>query len=568
MFVSLASLGLVGLVGEDFFPNVDSGQMRLHARGPAGTRLEETEVRFAALEREIRTVIPANELDMLIDNIGIPNSWPAIAQGDIPTISAADGEILISLNKEKHGSTRDYEVLLRKRLRQNFPDMTFFFQPANITTQIVNFGLPAPIDLQIVGRDSDANYLVAQRLAEKIARIPGAADVHVHQVAAQPEIRLNVDRVKASQLGLTQRDVTSNMLISLSGSSTVAPNFWMNWSNGVNYNVGVQTPQYQVDSLDDLLRTPISPATNAVNTTTSASQAGASAAGNTFVAAAPNGSSQAYGNPGAIPGGTQLLSNVVSVQRAYTPVIVNHYNVWPVFDVYANVDRSDLGSVGSGVERIMREEEPHLPRGTSFNLRGQIETMQSSFFRLGLGMIFAIVLVYLLMTVNFQSWLDPFIILTALPGALAGILWMLFVTGTTLSVPSLMGAMMCIGVATANSILVVTFANDERLSEPSARRAMLSAGHARVRPVIMTATAMILGMLPMALGIGEGAEQNAPLGRAVIGGLSFATVTTLFVVPIIYSYLRTSPPVNHEQRLVERQERLVHDSELDRSLTV
>ncbi|MFL6449186.1 MAG: efflux RND transporter permease subunit [Bryobacteraceae bacterium] len=568
MVVSIASLGLVGLIGEDFFPNVDSGQMRLHARGPAGTRLEETEVRFAALEREIRAVIPARELDMLIDNIGIPNSWPAIAQGDIPTISAADGEILISLNKENHGSTRDYEVLLRKRLRQKFPDMTFFFQPANITTQIVNFGLPAPIDLQVVGRDADANYQVAQRLAEKIAGIPGAADVHVHQVAAQPEIRLNVDRVKASQLGLTQRDVTSNMLISLSGSSTVAPNFWMNWSNGVNYNVGVQTPQYQIDSLDDLLRTPISAATNAVNTTTAASQAGAAASGNTFVAAAPNGSSQAYGNPGAIAGGTQLLSNVVSVQRAYTPVIVNHYNVWPVFDVYANVDRSDLGSVGAGVERIMREEEPHLPRGTSFNLRGQIETMQSSFFRLGLGIIFAVVLVYLLMTVNFQSWADPFIILTALPGALAGILWMLFVTGTTLSVPSLMGAMMCIGVATANSILVVTFANDERRLEPSARGAMLSAGHARVRPVIMTATAMILGMLPMALGMGEGAEQNAPLGRAVIGGLSFATVTTLFVVPIIYSYLRTSPPVDHEQRLLERQGSQMQESELDRSLTV
>jgi len=374
--------------------------------------------------------------------------------------------------------------------------------------------------------------------------------------------------VKASQLGLTQRDVTSNMLISLSGSSTVAPNFWMNWSNGVNYNVGVQTPQYQIDSLDDLLRTPISAATNVVNTTTAGSQAGAAAGGNAFVAAAPNGSSQAYGNPGAIAGGSQLLSNVVSVQRAYTPVIVNHYNVWPVFDVYANVDRSDLGTVASEVERIMREEEPHLPRGTSFNLRGQIETMQSSFFRLGLGMIFAVLLVYLLMTVNFQSWVDPFIILTALPGALAGILWMLFVTGTTLSVPSLMGSMMCIGVATANSILVVTFANDERRLEPSALRAMLSAGHARVRPVIMTATAMILGMVPMALGMGEGAEQNAPLGRAVIGGLSFATVTTLFVVPIIYSYLRTSPPVDHEQRLLEREGQATPDSEFDRSLTV
>lgn len=553
----VASLGLVFMVGEDFFPDVDSGQLRLHARGPAGTRIEETEARFAAIEREIRAVIPASELDMLIDNIGIPNSWPAIAQGDIPTISAADGEILISLNKEKHGSTRDYEVLLRQRLRRQFPDMTFFFQPANITTQIVNFGLPAPIDLQVVGRDADANFKIAQRLAEKIAAIPGAADVHVHQVAAQPELRLNVDRVKASQLGLTQRDVTSSMLISLSGSSTVAPNFWMNWQNGVNYGVGVQTPQYRIDSLDALLRTPISVAGNAVNLTTPGSQAGAAASGNAFIAAAPSSASQAYGNPGAMAGPTQLLSNLVSVQRDYTPVIVNHYNVWPVFDVYANVDRRDLGSVGGAVERIMRDEEPHLPRGTSFNLRGQVQTMQSSFFRLGLGMFFAVTLVYLLMTVNFQSWVDPFIILTALPGAMAGILWMLFVTGTTLSVPSLMGAIMCIGVATANSILMVTFANDERETLASAYDAMLSAGHARMRPVLMTATAMILGMLPMSLGIGEGGEQNAPLGRAVIGGLIFATVTTLFVVPIIYSYLRTSAPVDHEKRLQERQREAV-----------
>jgi multidrug efflux pump subunit AcrB len=554
MIFCIVSLGLVWLVGEDFFPNVDSGQMRLHARGPAGMRIEETEARFAALEREIRAVIPADELEMLIDNIGIPNSWPAIAQGDIPTISAADGEILISLNKDKHGSTRDYEVLLRKRLRHKFPDMTFFFQPANITTQIVNFGLPAPIDLQVVGRNAEANYKIAQRMAARIARIPGAADVHVHQVNEQPEIRLNVDRVKASQLGLTQRDVTSNMLISLSGSATVAPNFWLNWSNGVNYGIGVQTPQYRMDSLDALLRTPISIASNVVSTTTPGSQAGAAGAGNAFVAASPIGSSQAYGNPGAIPGSTQLLSNLVSVQRAYAPVIVNHYNVWPVFDVYANVDRRDLGGVGAEVRKIMREEEPNLPRGTTFDLRGQVETMQSSFVRLGLGMFFAVTLVYLLMTVNFQSWLDPFIILTALPGAMAGILWMLFVTGTTLSVPSLMGAIMCIGVATANSILMVTFANDERVTLPSPRDAMLSAGHARVRPVLMTATAMVLGMVPMALGIGEGGEQNAPLGRAVIGGLMFATVTTLFVVPIIYSYVRTKPPVDHERLLIQREQ--------------
>ena len=550
-----ASLGLIFLVGEDFFPAVDSGQMRLHARGAAGTRIEETEVRFSDLEREIRSVIPPDEIDMMIDNIGIPNSWPAIAQGDIPTISSADGEILISLNKEKHAPTRDYEVLLRKRLHERFPDMIFFFQPANITSQILNFGLPAPIDLQVVGRNAEANYAIAGKLARRIAAIPGAADVHVHQVADQPVIRLNVDRAKASQMGLTQRDVTSSMLISLSGSGTVAPNFWMNWTNGVSYNIGVQTPQYRIDSLDALLRTPISAATNAVNTTTPGSMAGASAAGPSWVGASPNGSSQAYGNPGAAAGSTQLLSNLASVQRSYMPVIVNHYNVWPVFDVFANVDRRDLGGVGSEVMRIMREEEPKLPRGTSFTLRGQVDTMRSSFFRLGLGLAFAVILVYLLMTVNFQSWLDPFIILMALPGATAGILWMLFLTGTTFSVPSLMGSMMCIGVATANSILIVTFANDERNTLPVARDAALAAGHARVRPVLMTATAMILGMLPMALGMGEGGEQNAPLGRAVIGGLMFATVTTLFVVPIIYSYLRTRPPIDHERRLEEMNTR-------------
>jgi multidrug efflux pump subunit AcrB len=554
MCVSFASLGLVWLVGEDFFPNVDSGQMRLHVRAPAGTRIEQTELRFSAVERAIRDIIPSDEIDSLIDNIGIPNSWTSIAQGDIPTISSADGEILISLKKEKHGSTRDYEVLLRKRLREKFPDTSFFFQPANITTQILSFGLPAPIDLQVVGRDAEANYRIAQKLAQRIARIPGAADVHVHQVVDQPEILLNVDRVKASQLGLTQRDVTSSMLISLSGNGSVAPNFWVNWANGVNYNVGVQTPQYRINSLDALLRTPISVATNAITTWTPDSQAGAAGTRNASVGASPNGSSQASGNPGAMTGTTQLLSNLATVRRSYAPVIVNHYNVWPVFDVYANVDRSDLGGVGAEVEKIMREEEPHLPRGTSFALRGQIETMQSSFFRLGLGMVFAVVLVYLLMTVNFQSWLDPFIILMALPGALAGILWMLFVTGTTLNVPSLMGAIMCIGVATANSILIVTFANDERAFGAFATEAMLSAGFARIRPVLMTATAMIIGMFPMALGLGEGGEQNAPLGRAVIGGLMFATVTTLFVVPITYTYLRTSPPVDHERRFDEQEQ--------------
>jgi multidrug efflux pump subunit AcrB len=424
--------------------------------------------------------------------------------------------------------------------------MVFFFEPANITNQILNFGLPAPIDLQVVGRDAEAGYRIAQRLASRIERIPGAADVHIHQVMNSPEIQLNIDRVKAAELGLTQHDVTSSMLISLSGNGQIAPNFWVNEANGVNYNVGIQTPQYRIDSLDALLRTPITVPARAVSGTTAGSLAGASVVTAASTGASPNTASQAYGNPGAVPNPAQLLSNLSTVRRGYTPVIVNHYNVWPVFDVYANVDRRDLGSIGAAVQQIMREEEPKLPRGTTFSLRGQIDTMQSSFYRLGLGLAFAVILVYLLMCVNFQSWLDPFIILTALPGALAGILWMLFVTRTTLNVPSLMGAIMCIGVATANSILMVTFANDARAELPSARDAMLSAGFARIRPVLMTAAAMILGMLPMALGLGEGAEQNAPLGRAVIGGLMFATVTTLFVVPIFYTYLRTSPPKDRD----------------------
>jgi multidrug efflux pump subunit AcrB len=546
MVFSVASIGLVLLVGQDFFPVVDSGQIKLHARTPAGTRIEETERRFAVIESQIKSVIPADEMDTIIDNIGIPNSWGSLAQGDIPTISAADGEILISLKKEKHAPTRDYENKLRRMLGEKFPDTTFFFQPANITSQILNFGLPAPIDLQVVGRDQEGNYKIAQRLMQKIERIPGAADVHIHQVIDQPEIRLDVDRTKAAQLGLTEYSVTSSMLISLSGNGTVAPNYWVNWQNGVNYNVGIQTPQYKINTLDALLRTPIA---------ATASNAGAieNPTGPSYTGNSPSGNSMAYGNPGAAPGRTQLLSNLVSVKRGYTPVIVNHYNIAPVFDVYANVARRDLGGVGSEVEKIVRDETPKLPRGVTLELRGQIETMRSSFLRLGLGMIFAVVLVYLLMTVNFQSWVDPFIILTALPGAMAGILWMLFVTGTTLSVPSLMGSIMCIGVATANSILMVTFANDQRAMTPSAREAMLAAGYARIRPVLMTATAMVLGMLPMSLGLGEGGEQNAPLGRAVIGGLAFATVTTLFVVPIIYSYLRVKPPVDYGTELAEAE---------------
>ena len=536
------SFFLVRLIGQDFFPEVDAGQLRLHARALPGTRIEETEVQFAQLEQAIRETLPAGEIDTILDNIGIPNAWGSIAQGDVPNIAATDGELLISLNHEKHGPVRDYQVLLRKRLTQRFPGMVFFFEPADITSQILNFGLPAPIDMQIAGRDTVNNYKLTQKLRDRIAAIPGAADVHIHQVYREPQLFLNVDRVKAGQMGLTERDVSSSMLISLSGNGQVAPSFWMNPANGVTYNVGVQTSQYRVDSLDVLLRTPVTPPTGSVATTTPTSMA-----------------SQSSGPPSS---DAHLLVNLVDVKRGYGPVIVNHYNVTPVFDVYASVDRRDLGSVGKEVDKIMQEEQKHLPRGTSLSFYGEYETMQSSFLRLGLGMIFAVVLVYLLMAVNFQSWVDPFIILTALPGAMAGILWMLFVTDTSLSVPSLMGSIMCVGVATANSILMVTFANDERASIPSAREAALSAGYARLRPVLMTASAMVLGMLPMALGLGEGGEQNAPLGRAVIGGLIGATVTTLFLVPVIYSYMRTKPPVDQESRLEDEEADAALEAEL------
>jgi multidrug efflux pump subunit AcrB len=553
------SLCLAPLVGRDFFPTVDSGSMRLHARAPSGTRLETTEQIFAEIENEIRQVVPAREIENIIDNIGIPNGGFNLAFGDSPTLGVGDGDILISLKPEDHGSTADYTDRLRKRLHQKFPDVVFFFEAANITNQILNFGLPAPIDVQVVSRNAASNYEIASQIAAKVARIPGSADVHIHQVVDYPTINIDVDRSKAGQVGLTQRDVATSLLISLSSSGQIAPTQFLDWRTGVSYGVAVQTPQYRLDSLASILRTPVSAPFTGVNTNTATSTSGAAIATNAAVGAGPNQASAAYGNPGTMTSGPQLLSNMVTLGRSVGPEIVNHYNVQPVMDVYANVDRRDLGSVGAGVQKIIKEMTPKLPRGTTIELRGQITTMDSSFYRLGLGMIFAVVLVYLLMAVNFQSWLDPFIILMALPGALAGIVWMLFITQTTFSVPSLMGSIMCIGVATANSILLVVFANDQRVEGLDARSAALSAGHTRIRPVIMTASAMIIGMLPMALGFGEGGEQNAPLGRAVIGGLLMATMTTLFVVPLVYSLLRKNPPVDFERRIVEEEHEYLRD---------
>jgi multidrug efflux pump subunit AcrB len=514
----IGSFSLTFWIGEDFFPYVDSGQMRLHVRAPEGTRIEETERLFAQVEEQVREEIPADELRTILDNIGLPISGINLAFSDSVTLGPSDGEILISLMPDHRTPTEVYTRRLRERLRAKFPDLRFFFQAANITNQILNFGLPAPIDVQVVGRDAPASYRIAKEIERRVALIPGATDVHVHQEVNYPTVRVDVDRTKADEVGLSQQNVANSVLISLSSSGQVAPNQWLNPDNGVNYQLVAQTPQNRVDSFDALLRTPI---------TLGASTGGAN--------------------------GTQLLSNLATVSRGVSTAIASHYNVQPVMDVYANVEQRDLGGVAREVERIMAGVSPQLPRGSWMALRGQVQTMRSSFVGLGLGILFAIVLVYLLMAVNFQSWVDPFIILWALPGALAGIVWMLFVTQTTFSVPSLMGTIMCIGVATSNSILLVTFANDERWEGKNARAAALSAGFTRIRPVIMTALAMIVGMLPMALGFGEGGEQNAPLGRAVIGGLLVATFTTLFFVPVMYSYLRKAPPLNLDEQ-IKREE--------------
>jgi multidrug efflux pump subunit AcrB len=506
-FVAGSSL-LTLMIGRDFFPYVDSGQMRLHVLPPEGTRIEQSEIIFAAIEAEIRNIISEKRVDMILDNIGLPNGGINLAFGNNATISNSDGDILIALKPGKR-ETLELKRLLRTRLVQKFPQETFFFTPANITNQILDFGLPAPIDIQVVGRNPTANYQIAQRLMRKVQAIPGAVDVHIHQEVSYPTVDVDVDRLKAQQIGMQQRDVANSMLISLSGSGQTAPNQWLNPQNGVNYQVVVQSPLYRMDSFDALKRTPV--------TTT---------AGNN----------------------SQLLANLATLKRDISTIVVDHYNVQPTIDVYADVDRRDLGGVADEIHKIVKSEK-NLPSGTTIDVRGEVTTMEQSFSRLLLGISFAVIIVYLLMAVNFQSWMDPFIILMALPGAFSGILWMLYLTQTTFSVPSLMGSIMTIGVATANSILLVVFANDERMTGKDQWEAALAAGYTRLRPVCMTALAMILGMLPMALAFGEGGEQNAPLGRAVIGGLLVATVGTLFIVPIMYSLLRKTAPINYDERI-------------------
>ena len=487
-------------LGQDFFPQVDGGQLRLHVRAPVGSRLETTESLFARVEDHIRRVIPAGTLDTIVDNIGLPVLPINMAYSDSATIGPGDGEILISLTPQRRrGDTWVYARRLREELPAAFPEATFFFRSADMVGQILNFGIPAPIDVQVGGR-SPANYRIAKTIERQLARVPGAVDVRLHQVVDAPELRIDVDRTRAAQMGLTQRDVANNVLTSLSSSGQVAPNYWLDPVTGVSYLIAVQTPESQVASTDDVGRTPLS---------------------------------TSRGGP------PQLLANVATLTHATTPMVSSHYNVQPVLDVYAGVQDRDLGGVATDVDRIVKEARGQLPRGSFIQVRGQVQTMRSSFVGLSAGLILAVALVYLVMVINFQSWLDPFIILMALPGAFSGIVWSLYVTQTTINVPSLMGAIMSVGVATANSILLVTFANQQRANGANALEAAHSAAVTRLRPVLMTAGAMILGMLPMSLGLGEGGEQNAPIGVAVIGGLLVATVATLVFVPVAYSLLRT-----------------------------
>ena len=495
----MASLLLMALVGQDFFPTVDAGQFRLHMRVRTATRIEETARIADLVEQTIRKTIPPDQVTSILDNIGLPYSGINTSYSNNGTIGTADAEILVSLNSEHHGPTAQYVATLRQELPHDFPGVEFFFQPADIVSQILNFGLSAPIDVQFVGNNVAGNLAVAQRVADRIRQVPGAVDVHVYQLFNQPKLQLSVDRSKANQLGFSERDVANSLLVALSSSFQVSPAFWLNPQNGVNYNLAVQAPQYRIETLQNLYDLPVTSASGAPS---------------------------------------QLLVNLASLNRTFGPAVVTHYNVQPVVDVYASVQGRDLGSVAAEVRKIVNDAQTDLPRGSFTAIRGQVQTMRSSFIGLGAGLVFAVVLVYLLIVVNFQSWVDPFIIITALPGALAGIAWMLFLTGTTLSVPALMGAIMCIGVATANSILVVTFAREQLALHHDAFRAALEAGSTRLRPVIMTAMAMVIGMVPMSLGLGEGGEQNAPLGRAVIGGLIVATVATLFFVPSVFAAIR------------------------------
>ncbi|MCW2285823.1 multidrug efflux pump subunit AcrB [Rhodoblastus acidophilus] len=491
---SLASLLLVPLLGQNFFPTVETAQIKLHVRGPTGLRIEETGRLLSQVEEAIRTVAGPESVASIVDNIGMPISGINVAYGNSGTIGTADADVLITLQPEKETESEALVEKLREKLPELFPSVTFSFLPADIVTQILNFGLPAPIDVQVVGSNAAGNRILANKLLKRIALVTGVADARIQQPADQPTIKVNVDRIHANQLAVTEKDVATSLQISLAGSIQTNPVFWLNPKNGVSYPVVAQTPQYWMQGLSDLARIPAS-----------------------------------QGNS------SQILGAVASISRANSSAVVSHYSVQPVIDIYATTNGRDLGAVSADIRKIIAELNAEKPRGTLIVLRGQTDTMNSAYSQLYAGLALAIVLIYLLIVVNFQSWLDPFVIVTALPAALAGVAWMLFATHTTLSVPALTGAIMCMGVATANSILVVSFARAQLAEGSTAVQAALEAGVGRFRPVLMTALAMIIGMAPMALS----AEQNAPLGRAVIGGLILATIATLIFVPVVFSMVHS-----------------------------
>jgi multidrug efflux pump subunit AcrB len=479
----------------------------MHVRAQPGTRIEETARLFDLIEQTVRQTIPPDQLDNIVDNIGLPYSGINMAYQNTGTIGSMDGDALITL-KEDHGPTDAFVKQLRTILPQKFPDATFSFLPADIVSQILNFGLPAPINIKVVGNDQQANYAYATDLLKRIRTVPGIADLRIQQVFNYPQLNVDVDRSLADQVGLTQRDAADSLLITLSGSGQVRPNFWLNTKNGVSYPIVAQMPQYRIDTMTDLQNVPIT----AVNM--------------------------------SVP---QYLGGLAQITPGASPAVVSHYNVQPVIDIYGAAQGRDLGSVARDINRILEETHKDVPRGSFVLLSGQVQTMTSAYNQLYFGLAGAVILIYLVIVVNFQSWLDPFIIITALPGAVAGIVWMLFMTGTTLSVPALTGAIMCMGIATANSVLVVSFARESMSEGLDSAAAALEAGYTRFRPVLMTALAMVLGMLPMAFALGEGGEQNAPLGRAVIGGLLVATTATLFFVPTVFSVLhrqRSRPALN------------------------
>jgi multidrug efflux pump subunit AcrB len=492
---------LIPWLGQDFFPSVDSGSFKLHLRAPTGLRIEETANLCDLVERSIRREIPAGEIEGVIDNIGLPYSGINLSYSNSAPVGTSDADILVTLSVNHH-PTDNYIRQLRQALPKQFPGVTFAFLPADMVSQILNFGLPAPIDIQVVGNDLAGNRRYADALLEKIRSVSGTADLRIQQPFDQPYLRLRVERTKAEELGFSAHDIAQNLLVSLSGSFQTAPTFWVDPKNHVSYQIATQTPQYHTDTLQDLENIPVTGT-----------------------------------NPTAPP---SMMASLVSVQRGAGMAVVSHYNVAPVIDIFGAAAGRDLGGVAGDVNKIIDATRQQLPRGSQVVLRGQVQTMQSSYIGLLAGLAFSIVLVYLLIVVNFQSWMDPFIMISALPAALAGIAWFLFVTHTTLSVPALMGAVMCMGVATSNSILVVSFATEKMSEGIDSISAALEAGFTRFRPVLMTALAMIIGMVPMALGLGDGGEQNAPLGRAVIGGLLFATVSTLFFVPAFFSVMQGS----------------------------